>query len=49
MSISVATGSHRFVCGVRLSCGLQGKQGGERSLLALFPSDRSPPVSQALG
>ena len=27
MSISVATRFHRFVCGVRLFCGLQSKQG----------------------
>jgi hypothetical protein len=26
MSISVATGSNRFVCGARLFCGLQGKR-----------------------
>jgi hypothetical protein len=31
MSISVATGFHRFVCGVRLFRGLQGKQRGGTS------------------
>ena len=35
MSITVATGSHRFLCGARLFCGLKGKQRSRSSALTI--------------
>jgi hypothetical protein len=42
MSISLATGFHRFVCGVRLFRGLQGKQ--SESLIGCCRSDQVIPA-----
>jgi len=50
MSISVATGSHRFVCGVRLFRGLQGKQrGGTSDGLPAPPDLQGEPTNGRAG